>query len=55
MTRPEGTDNDYHTIVGSKNPQNINELRVNEVNTNRYAAGSRGGTTAGQGPALESK
>lgn len=43
----------YHMRRGSARPKNVHEIRVNEVNTQRYAAGSRGGTTMGQGPALD--
>jgi hypothetical protein len=48
-------DRSFHHEEGSAHPDNVHAIRVNEINTNRYAAGSRGGTTAGQGPALESK
>lgn len=45
----------FHTRVGSARPRRVTEQRISEINTQRYAAGSRGGTTSGQGPALESK
>lgn len=45
----------FHNVVGSPRPRQTTDVRVNEVNTQRFAAGSRGGTTAGQGPALDSK
>lgn len=45
----------FHHKMGSKRPATTIERRVSEVNTQRFAAGSRGGTTAGQGPALDSK
>lgn len=45
----------FHRTVGSKKPKSVNAVRFNEVNTQRSGDGSKGGTTAGQGPALESK
>lgn len=45
----------FHNVKGTRRPEKAYNLRVNEINTQRFAAGSRGGTTAGQGPALDSK
>lgn len=48
----------FHNVVGSAHPKTVHDRRVNEVNTSRYAAGSRGptaGGASGQGPALDSK
>ena len=40
---------------GSRYPATVHDLHIREVNTQRFAAGARGGTTSGQGPALDSK
>ena len=48
----------FHHVTGSARPKSVNDLRVSEVNTQRFAAGSRGptaGGASGQGPALDSK
>jgi hypothetical protein len=38
---------------GARFPKTVHEVRLREVNTQRFAAGARGGTTTGQGPALD--
>lgn len=45
----------FKRVIGSKKPMNVHQVRFNEINTQRSGDGSKGGTTAGQGPALESK
>jgi hypothetical protein len=48
----------FHDVRGSAHPRRTTELRVNEINTQRYAAGNRGpsaGGSSGQGPALDAK
>lgn len=58
MNQPPFHDDDYvpfHDVVGTAKPTTTSKLRVNEINTQRFAAGARGGTTSGQGPALDAK
>lgn len=61
MKRKEETDTSFHqtgpfhSVIGTSKPKSVHDVRHSEVNTQRFAAGSRGGTTAGQGPALDSK
>lgn len=45
----------FHRVEGSKKPTSVEDRRFNEINTQRSGDGSKGGSTAGQGPALESK
>jgi len=45
----------FHRREGNARPAKVTDVRVSEINTQRFAAGSRGGTTAGQGPALDAK